>query len=91
MGPQPEDDEHPQPGYWLEIVMVEGRKREIREMLGALGYRVLRLVRIAHGPIRVGTLKPGEVRALTEEETDRLIGGETANAPGEAGAPLADN
>jgi 23S rRNA pseudouridine2605 synthase len=61
-------------GYWLEMVMGEGRKREIREMLGALGFRVLRLVRIAHGPITVGTLKPGEVRALNDEERNALAG-----------------
>jgi pseudouridine synthase len=64
MGPQPPDDEHPVAGYWLEIAMLEGKKREIREMLGVLKYRVLRLVRISHGPVRVGALRPGEIRKL---------------------------
>ena len=72
MGPQPPDDEHPAVGYWLEMVMGEGRKREIREMLGALGFRVLRLVRIAHGPINIGTLRLGEVRRLSDAETRSL-------------------
>ncbi len=75
MGPQPSDDEHPTAGYWLEIVMVEGKKREIREMLGVLGYSVLRLVRIAHGAIRLGTLHPGEVRELDGVEMRKLIQG----------------
>jgi 23S rRNA pseudouridine2605 synthase len=72
MGPQPADDENPEPGYWLEIVMQEGRKREIREMLSAIGYSVQRLVRIAHGPIKVGTLKPGEICEMSGDEIELL-------------------
>lgn len=72
MGPQPKDREHPETGYWLEIVMGEGRKREIREMLKVIRASVLRLVRIQHGPIQVGTLKPGEIRELEEWERKSL-------------------
>jgi len=75
MGPQPADGENPE-GYWLEIVMVEGRKREIREMLATLRYSVLRLVRISHGPIRVGDLRPGEVRPLSDAERQALLDNE---------------
>jgi len=78
MGPQPEDDENSEIGYWLEIVMGEGRKREIREMMSAVGYRVERLVRIAHGPITTDLIKPGEIRKLKEFEI-RLLGKNSAH------------
>jgi 23S rRNA pseudouridine2605 synthase len=65
MGPQPVDDENPSSGYWLEIILHEGHKREIREMLKVTHYHVLRLVRIAQGPIEVGTLQPGELREIS--------------------------
>ncbi len=56
----------------LSIVMREGRKREVRRMLEALGHSVLRLVRVRIGPVLVRTLDPGEVRALTKEEVAGL-------------------
>lgn len=59
---------------WLEIVLAEGRNRHIRRMLGALGFEVLRLVRIAIGPIRLGDLPKGEWRALTDAELVSLGG-----------------
>jgi len=74
MGPQPQDNEHPQTGYWVEMAMGEGHKREIREMMGAIKYRVLRLVRTAHGPIRTDTLKPGEIVELEDWEIRSLLG-----------------
>jgi len=72
MGPQPKDEENPE-GYWLEVVLIEGRKREIRYMMREAGFKVLRLVRIAHGPVNVGTLKPGEIRVLEEGELTSLL------------------
>jgi 23S rRNA pseudouridine2605 synthase len=72
MGPQPVDGDNLHEGYWLEIVMGEGRKREIREMLSAIGYRVERLVRIAHGPITTDLIKPGEIYKLTDVELAML-------------------
>jgi len=74
MGPQPVDEENAREGYWLEIVMGEGRKREIREMLSAIGYRVERLVRIAHGPITTDQIRPGEILKLTDVELGMLDG-----------------
>jgi 23S rRNA pseudouridine2605 synthase len=44
--------------------MVEGRKREVRRMLDAVELPVRRLVRVRVGPIRLGTLRPGEIREL---------------------------
>jgi 23S rRNA pseudouridine2605 synthase len=52
----------------LRVVMAEGRKREVRRMLAAVGLPVTRLVRIRVGPIRLGGLMPGEVRELTVDE-----------------------
>ena len=62
---------------WLEIVLDEGKNRQIRRMLAALGVEVLRLVRVAIGPLRLGNLAKGGYRALTGEEKlamDRAIG-----------------
>ena len=52
----------------VELVMVEGRKREVRRMLGEVGHPVLRLVRTAIGPIVDRSIKPGEWRHLTIDE-----------------------
>ncbi len=52
----------------LEIVIHEGRNRQIRKMCEAVGLEVARLKRTAVGPLRLGMLKPGSVRDLTAEE-----------------------
>ena len=72
LGPQPVDKNTPVLGYWIEMVMGEGRKREIREMLAAVRIAVHRLVRISHGPVAIGNLKPGEIRMLNETESSSL-------------------
>lgn len=56
----------------IRVVMVEGRKREVRRMLAAVGLPVRRLVRVRVGPIRLGDLKPGEVRPLEPSEVAAL-------------------
>jgi pseudouridine synthase len=56
----------------LTVVMREGRKREVRRMLAALGFPVRRLVRIRFGPIRLGRLPPGRLRPLSLEEVRDL-------------------
>ena len=56
----------------LEIVLYEGRNREIRNMCEKLGLDVARLKRIAVGPVRLGMLQPGKWRYLTTEEVKRL-------------------
>ncbi len=53
---------------WLEVVLDEGRNRQIRRMLAALGVEVLRLVRVAIGPLPLGKLAKGAYRPLTAEE-----------------------
>ena len=52
----------------VEMVMAEGRKREVRRMLDAVDLDVERLVRTAIGPIADRTLKPGAYRPLTFDE-----------------------
>ncbi len=52
----------------LEIVLTEGRNREIRKMCEALGLEVARLKRTAIGPVRLGMLAQGKYRELTQEE-----------------------
>lgn len=53
---------------WLEIVLDEGRNRHIRRMLQAMEIEVLRLVRVAIGPLELGQLAKGAYRPLTIEE-----------------------
>ena len=53
---------------WVEIVLDEGKNRQIRRMLDGLGVEVLRLVRIAIGPLHLGELTKGAHRALRPEE-----------------------
>lgn len=63
-----------QPGRSLvELVIVEGRNREVRRMFGAIGLDVTRLVRTAVGPITDPNLKPGESRLLTPSEIQNLL------------------
>src|SRR5262249_9581161 len=57
---------------WLEITLDEGKNRQIRRLLAALGLQVLRLVRVAIGPLRLGTLRKGGHRSLTPEEKAAL-------------------
>ncbi|MBQ3467757.1 MAG: rRNA pseudouridine synthase, partial [Oscillospiraceae bacterium] len=57
----------------LDITVGEGRNREIRRMCEMAGLQVLRLVRIAEGPLLLGRLPTGAVRRLTEEEISSLM------------------
>ena len=60
--------------FRVRVVMQEGRNREVRRMMEALGYRVRRLFRRRFASIEVGKLRPGEWRRLTAEEVQRLRG-----------------
>ena len=56
----------------LLIDLGEGRKREVRALARAAGLHVLRLQRIRFGPIELGTLRPGTIRALEDHEVEAL-------------------
>jgi 23S rRNA pseudouridine2605 synthase len=56
----------------LEMVLDEGRNREVRRLLARVGHKVQRLTRIAVGPLRLGELPRGAVRRLTPEEVRKL-------------------
>ena len=60
-----------EPGL-IEIVIHEGRNRQVRRMLEAVGHRVVTLQRIAFGPLRLGRLGEGDARRLTPAELERL-------------------
>jgi 23S rRNA pseudouridine2605 synthase len=56
----------------LEIVIREGRKRQVRRMVEAVGHRVVALERVAFGPLRLERLAPGRHRRLSAAEIERL-------------------
>ncbi len=57
---------------WLEVVLREGRKNHIRRMFQGVGHPVLKLIRVAIGPLRIGDLRPGQYRFLLPREVDQL-------------------
>ena len=57
---------------WYEVVLVQGRNRQLRIMFGAVGHLVMKLRRVAIGPLRLGRLAPGQYRELADWEVRRL-------------------
>jgi 23S rRNA pseudouridine2605 synthase len=58
--------------FAVRVVMTEGRKREVRRMLEAVGLPVRRLIRTRIGPVRLGRMKAGELRELSHDEVRGL-------------------
>jgi 23S rRNA pseudouridine2605 synthase len=58
---------------WISLSLAEGKNREVRKVLGALGLTVSRLIRTAYGPHRLGDLKPGEVAEVGTEGAAPLL------------------
>lgn len=56
------------PTAWLELILTEGKKRQVRHMTAAVGLPTLRLLRQSIGPIGLAGLQPGKWRALTPAE-----------------------
>ncbi|MGI9081176.1 MAG: pseudouridine synthase [Thermoleophilaceae bacterium] len=56
----------------IELAIREGRNRQVRRMCEAVGHRVVALERVAFGPLRLGNLPPGDSRALSSAEVERL-------------------
>jgi 23S rRNA pseudouridine2457 synthase len=65
------------PTSWIELVLVEGRNRQVRRMTAAVGHPTLRLVRVAIGALRLAALglAPGQWRELTPDEERALRAG----------------
>jgi 23S rRNA pseudouridine2605 synthase len=59
-------------GTWVSVVLTEGRNRQVRRMLAAIGCPVLRLRRVRLGPLVLGRLPPGEHRPLRASEVAAL-------------------
>ncbi|MCY4455225.1 MAG: pseudouridine synthase [Chloroflexi bacterium] len=59
-------------GWWVQLVLHEGRKRQVRRMLAAVGHPVRRLVRTRLGPLELGDLEAGSSRPLTGDELAEL-------------------
>ncbi len=57
---------------WFEVVLSEGKNRQIHRMTEACGHRVLKLVRMSYGPVHLGSLPPGKCRLLTPDEVSAL-------------------
>ena len=59
---------------WLEVSLAEGKKREVRRALEAVGLKVNRLIRVSYGPLVLGDLKPGAVEELSPGELVEYFG-----------------
>lgn len=61
------------PDTWLEIVLDEGRNRQVRRMTAAAGWPTLRLIRAAIGPFKLDGLRPGQSTTLTNAQGRQLL------------------
>ncbi|MBX7079793.1 MAG: pseudouridine synthase [Nannocystaceae bacterium] len=59
------------PDTWIELVLVEGRNRQVRRMTAAVGFPTLRLLRVAVGSIGLGELQPGQWREVPAPPPNR--------------------
>jgi len=60
------------PTAWLEMILTEGRNRQVRRMTAAVGFPTLRLVRVRIGELSLEGLAPGQWRSLTSAELTYL-------------------
>jgi 23S rRNA pseudouridine2457 synthase len=61
------------PTAWLEIMLTEGKNRQVRRMTASVGFPTLRLVRVAIAHLRLEGLEPGQWREITAEEMKPLL------------------
>ena len=56
----------------IDMTLTEGMNREVRRLLARIGHKVMTLIRVAVGPVKLGKMFPGEWRKLTQTEVERL-------------------
>lgn len=59
---------------WINVAITEGKNREVRRVLEALGMKVNRLIRISYGPFQLGTLEPGAVEEIPRKVLKEQLG-----------------
>ncbi len=75
-------------GTWIEIVLTEGKNRQVRRMCGAVGHDVVELVRVGIGALPLGDLPPGEWRRLSPGDIARLSSPRSSRGtPASSGSP----
>lgn len=70
---------------WLKLTLIEGRRRQIKRMCSQVGHPVLKLKRIAYGPLKLGRLAEGKVRPLKPAEVKALKAAAEMDACGKKG------
>jgi len=70
---------------WVEVVLHEGKKRQIRRMMMRVGHPVIKLLRVKVGSIKIDGLAPGEMRTLAPEEIEAIMLNNTAASGTKAG------
>jgi len=62
-----------EPTSWLLMTLIEGKYHQVRKMVNAVGHKCKRLIRVAIEDITLGSLQPGEVKEMSEDEFFRLL------------------
>lgn len=61
------------PTSWLEIILTEGKNRQVRKMCAKVGFPVLRLLRVQIGRLKISELQPGEYKLIGNKEVELLL------------------
>ncbi len=59
---------------WCEVILAEGHNREVRRLFSRVGHKVMKLQRVAFGPIFLGKMLRGDIREMRRDELERLLG-----------------